>query len=122
MTKLLSLGRSLSLGLLVAFIGQASWALAGTSGNISGIVRDAKTGAPIAGVSLRITSGSQTVDTTTDASGHFVVFALQPDDYTLTAEKPGYGAQSITGYSVYADQSEVCDFQLTPAAEAAPGQ
>jgi hypothetical protein len=102
--------------LLAAFAGQASTALAGTSGNIQGTISDANSGAPVAGVSLRISSGSQTVSTKTDARGHFVVFSLQPDDYTLTAQKDGYATESFSGYSVYADQTQVYDFKLTPAA------
>jgi hypothetical protein len=114
--KPFSLQRSLSLlGLLVAFISQPSWALAGTSGNIAGVVRDATTGAPIAGVRLQITSASQAVVTTTDAHGHFVVFELQPDDYTMTAEKSGYDTRSVSGNSVFADQTQQYDLRLTPA-------
>jgi hypothetical protein len=116
MLKTLSLRRSLSLlGLLVAFMSQSSWALAGTSGNIAGVVRDATTGTPVAGVRLEIASGSQAVTTTTDAHGHFVVFSLQPDDYTLTAEKAGYNTRSLSGYPVYADQTQQYDVQLRPA-------
>lgn len=102
------------LGLLAAFLSQASWALAGTSGNIAGIVRDAKTGAPVAGVRMRISSGSETVNTTTDAHGRYVVFALQPDDYTLTTVKEGYSTESFTGYPVFADQTQQYDLQLDP--------
>jgi Carboxypeptidase regulatory-like domain len=103
------------LAVLVAFIGQASLAHAGTLGNIAGTVRDASTGAPVAGARIEITSGSQAVATTTDAKGHFVVFSLQPDDYTLTAEKPGYATRSVAGYSVFADQTQQYDLEMTPA-------
>jgi hypothetical protein len=115
MTKPSLLRRALGvLGLLAAFLSQGSWALAGTSGNIAGIVRDAKTGAPVAGVQLRISSGSETVNTTTDAHGRYVAFALQPDDYTLTAAKEGYATESFTGYPVFADQTQQYDLQLDP--------
>ncbi|HYL26596.1 MAG TPA: carboxypeptidase-like regulatory domain-containing protein [Candidatus Nitrosotalea sp.] len=117
MANFISLRRPLMLiGLLVVFAGQSSLALAGTSGNIAGTVRDSATGAPIAGVSLRISSNSQTISTTTDSRGHFVVFSLQPDDYTLTAQKDGYGTQSFSGYSVSADQTQLYDLKLAPAA------
>jgi large repetitive protein len=108
------------LGLLVAFASQASWALAGTSGGIAGTVTDAKTGAPIPGVKLQIASPSETVNTTTDAHGHFIVFSLEPDTYTLTAEKDGYSTRSAAGYSVYADQTQQYDLSLTPAPAATP--
>jgi hypothetical protein len=104
----------LALVLLAAFVAQPSWALAGTSGGISGVVRDATSGAPIPGVQLEIASGSQSIKTTTDAHGHYVVFFLQPDDYTVTAEKDGYNSRSISGYTVSADQTQQYDLQLTP--------
>ena len=104
----------LVLGALLAMLAP-SVAMAGTSGGIRGIVTDAKTGAPISGVHLRISSPSQTYETTTDSHGHYIVFALQPDDYTITAVKDGYNPQSISGESVMADQTQVYDLQLSPA-------
>jgi carboxypeptidase family protein len=106
--------------LLVAFTVQASWALAGTLGGIAGVVTDAKTGAPISGVQLQISSPSQTVTTTTDAKGHFIALSLQPDTYTLTAEKDGYDTRETAGYSVSADQTQRYDLSLTPASPQAP--
>jgi Carboxypeptidase regulatory-like domain len=109
-------GRSIrTLGLLVLFLSQGAWALAGTSGGISGIITDATTGLPIPGVRLRISSPSETVTTTTDARGHFIVFSLQPDDYTITAVKEGYDARSVAGETVSADQTQRYDLQLSPS-------
>jgi hypothetical protein len=103
------------LGLVVAFAGEATWASAHTGGNVSGIVRDVRTGEPLAGVTLQITSESQVETATTDAQGHFIVFTLQPGEYTVTADKPGYGPQAILQYIVDADQTGLCDFRLGPA-------
>jgi hypothetical protein len=109
-------GRSLrTFGLLAAFLSQGAWALAGTSGGISGTITDATTGLPIPGVQLRISSPSQTVTTTTDAHGHFIVFSLAPDDYTVTAAKTGYDARSVSGETVSADQTQHYDMQLSPS-------
>jgi hypothetical protein len=114
MTSLL-LRRSLSaIALVAALASQASFASAGTLGGIGGIVTDAKTGAPIAGAHVQISSPSQTVTATTDARGHYVALSLPPDDYTLTAQKDGYVTESTSGYSVYADQTQVYDLKLTP--------
>lgn len=116
------LRRSLgTIGLLVAFASQGTWALAGSSGGIAGVVTDANTGAPIPGVALKISSPSQTVTATTDAHGHYIVFSLQPDEYTLTAAKDGYQTQSFTGDAVYADQTQRYDLQLPPASANAGG-
>lgn len=103
------------LGFTIAIAGQSGLASAHTGGNVSGIVRDANTGKPLAGVSLRITSRSQSETTTTDAEGHFIVFTLQPGEYTVTADKPGYGRQAVVGYVVDAEETGLCDFRLGEA-------
>jgi len=104
-----------TLALVAASVALPSLALAGTLGGINGKVTDAKTGAPVAGAQLRISSPSQTVTTTTDAHGHYIVLSLQPDTYTITAVKPGYSAQSVTGETVNADQTQQYDLELTPS-------
>ncbi len=53
---------------------------------MTGIVRD-NTGAPLAGVSVKAVSPSQTAAATTDAGGHFVLLSLTPDTYTLSLEQ-----------------------------------
>lgn len=103
------------LGLILAFAGQTSLASAHTGGNVSGIVRDAATGEPLAGVTLQITSRSQSEMTTTDAQGHFTVFTLQPGEYTVVADKSGYGPQAVSGYVVDAEETGLCDFRLGAA-------
>jgi Carboxypeptidase regulatory-like domain len=119
MFKLLLSRRSLSLLALVAGLAsQASLAHAGTLGGIAGMVTDAKTGAPIAGARVEISSPSQTITTTTDAHGHYVALSLPPDDYTLTATKDGYTTQSFVGYSVFADQTQQYDLRLDPSSAA----
>jgi uncharacterized surface anchored protein len=103
------------IALIFAFASQAGLAAAHTGGNVSGVVRDAKTGEPLAGVTLQISSGSQSETTTTDAQGHFIVFTLQPGEYTVSADKPGYGPQAVFGYVVDAEETGLCDFQLGTA-------
>jgi hypothetical protein len=122
MTKPLSCQRSLrALVFLVICTGQGPWALAGTSGGIAGTISDAKTGAPIPEVHMKISSRYQTATATTDARGHYIVFSLQPDDdYTLTLEKAGYYARTVSGYVVDADQTQQYNLQLIPAAVTVP--
>jgi hypothetical protein len=113
--KLSFLSRSLSLvGLLAVFMGQSTWATAGVLGGMAGFITDAKTGAPLAGVRVEISSPSQTINTTTDAHGHYAALSLPPDDYTVTAVKDGYGSLAVTGESVFADQTQQYDLKLTP--------
>jgi len=80
-------------------------ATAGTTGSIAGSVVDATTKAPIAGTQVTATSPSQIAKVTTDASGRFTFISLAPDTYTISAERAGYDLSSITGVSVFADQS-----------------
>ena len=58
--------------LVVAF--QGTWALAGTTGSIQGVVTDSD-GHPIAGATVTAISPSQTGHSTTDSKGFFAVLA-----------------------------------------------
>ncbi len=100
--------------LFAAFLVQGTWALAGTTGGLSGQVTGAK-GAPIAGAVVMVTSPSQTASETTDASGHFSFLSLAPDSYTVTASKAGYNTTSYPGVTVFADQSLTLTISLQTA-------
>jgi hypothetical protein len=102
-----------ALALLLALMSHPSLAIADDLGGIAGIITDASTGAPIPGVQVQFNSPSQSATATTDAKGHFVVLSLPPDNYTLTLVKAGYDTQAVPGQSVYADQTQQYDFQLT---------
>jgi hypothetical protein len=91
--------------IMLAVLAQGTWALAGTTGGISGTLTDTSTGKAVAGAKITAVSPSQTATTTTDASGRFNFLALAPDTYTISAEKDGYAPQSIAGVTVFADQS-----------------
>jgi hypothetical protein len=110
-----------ALALLIALVSQPSLAIADDQGGIAGIITDAGTGAPISGVQVQFNSPSQTATATTDAKGHFVVLSLAPDNYTLTLVKSGYDTRAVAGYSVFADQTQQYDFQLTKSAAPASG-
>ncbi len=91
--------------LIVAFLFQGTWALAATTGNIAGTIKDAN-GAPVAGVSITAVAPSTTRTATTDAGGHFIILSLSPDTYTLSLSKSGYQNISFPGVSVFADQTQ----------------
>ena len=93
-----------ALVLLVAFLSQGTWALAGTTGGLSGVVTDDK-GAPVAGAAVKVSSPSQAASVTTDAGGHFSFLTLAPDTYVVTASKDGYAPSSYPGITIFADQS-----------------
>lgn len=89
--------------LLVACLVQATSALAGTTGGLRGTVTD-ESGVPIAGAVVTVISASGSATTTTAASGRFVFLSLQPDTYTVSAQKTGYEPFSVGGETVFADQ------------------
>ncbi len=88
-----------------AFLLQGTWALAGVTGGIAGIVHD-DTGAPVAGATVKAASPSQTATATTDAQGHFTFLTLAPDTYTITVTKDGYQTVAQSGLTVLADQTQ----------------
>ncbi|MGA7202064.1 MAG: carboxypeptidase-like regulatory domain-containing protein [Candidatus Cybelea sp.] len=110
-----------ALALLLALMSHPSLAIADDLGGIAGIITDASTGAPISGVQVKFDAPSQSATATTDAKGHFVVLSLPPDNYTLTLVKDGYDTRAVSGYSVYADQTQQYDFQLTKSTGTSSG-
>ncbi len=54
--------------------------------NLYGVVTDAETGAPLAGVLVSIDG----LSLTTNAGGYYMFTELPPGSYTITFEKEGY--------------------------------
>ncbi len=98
--------------LLVLIAGQGTWALAGVTGNMAGIIRDSS-GAPVAGAKVTATSPSMTRTATTDAGGHFVILSLAPDTYTINLDKEGFQPAAFPGNVVFADQTDQVAFTIT---------
>lgn len=91
--------------LTAGFLFQGTWALAATTGGLTGVVHD-DTGAPVAAATVTASSPSQTETTQTDAQGHYVFLVLAPDTYTLTVARNGYQTTSVAGNTVFADQTQ----------------
>ncbi len=104
----------LALVMIAAFISQGTWALAGTTGGITGTVTD-ESGAPVAGASVKIVSASQQASAATDAGGRFRFLSLAPDTYTVAIEKDGYNPLSYAGITVFADNQLTLSFRMTKA-------
>jgi hypothetical protein len=102
---------AVALLLLVAFLFQGTWALAGTTGGLGGYVTDDQ-GKAIAGASVKALSASQAASATTDASGHFTFLDLAPDTYTVSIVKDGFAPFSEAGITVFADQQLALQFQM----------
>ncbi|MHB8357529.1 MAG: carboxypeptidase-like regulatory domain-containing protein, partial [Vulcanimicrobiaceae bacterium] len=101
--------------LLVAMLAQGTWALAGTTGGVSGSVVDASTQAPIADAKVTVSSPSETMSANTDATGHFAFISLIPDTYTVSVSKDGYTPASEAGITVFADATQTVSVSLQPA-------
>jgi Carboxypeptidase regulatory-like domain/TonB dependent receptor/TonB-dependent Receptor Plug Domain len=91
--------------MLSMVLGQGTWALAGTTGTLNGLVTDSGSGAPIANAHVTVTSASQTATSSTDGSGHFTFVSLIPDTYTVSVLRDGYDPASLAGVTVFADQA-----------------
>jgi hypothetical protein len=100
--------------LVTAMLGQETWALAGTTGRLSGRIVQSDTGAPVANAKITVSSPSQTVSTTSDASGNFRIISLIPDTYTVSAEKNGFQPASLAGITVFADATQTLDIRMQP--------
>ena len=101
--------------LSVTFLLQGTWALAGTTGGLSGTVTDTDSGAPVANAKVTASSPSQTVSLQTDNGGHFLFISLIPDTYTVSIEKDGYDTASQSGLSIFADATQTYGFKLHKA-------
>ncbi|HEX8827783.1 MAG TPA: TonB-dependent receptor, partial [Xanthobacteraceae bacterium] len=104
-----------ALALIVVFACQETWALASTTGGLSGTVVDADTSAPVAGAQVTASSPTQTAAATTDASGHFAFLTLGPDTYTVTVTKAGYQPTSVPGQIVFADTVQTVAVRIPKA-------
>ncbi len=92
---------------VLAMLGsQTISAIAGTTGGITGTVTDVQSQKPVADATITATSPSQTATASSDASGRYVFVSLMPDTYTIAVQKTGYEPVSISGVSVFADQTQ----------------
>lgn len=95
---------------LVASLLGAGLALAGTTGKISGVVKDADTGEPLPGANI-IIQGT-TMGAAADQNGFFFIINIPPGRYTLKAMMIGYAPQTVTNVLVQADVTTKVNFAL----------
>lgn len=100
--------------IMLAMLTQGTWALAGTTGNITGTLSDSTNGKPIADAKITVVSPSQSASATTDAGGHFTILSLAPDTYTVSVDKDGYTPTSLAGVTVFADQTQTLALTTQP--------
>ncbi|HEV2261692.1 MAG TPA: carboxypeptidase regulatory-like domain-containing protein, partial [Candidatus Rubrimentiphilum sp.] len=90
-------------------------AFAGTTGNITGTITDATSGAPLANVKVTAVSLSQTATSTSDAKGFYSIVDIVPDTYTVTFALTGYEPATAAGVTVVQDQTVTVNQQLHTA-------
>jgi hypothetical protein len=100
--------------LLIGMLSQGTWALAGTTGAVSGTLTDSTTGKPVADATVTALSTSETASSKTDGSGHFSFLTLSPDTYTVSAVKEGFAPTSVAGVTVFADQTQTIALTTHP--------
>ncbi len=97
--------------LAALFFATGSIALAGTTGSITGTVRD-NGNHPISGVSVTAASPSGNSTVTTDAAGFYNIANLSPDTYVVSFAKSGFDAAIDRGIVVFQDQTVTLDASL----------
>ncbi len=78
----------------------------GVTGTLRGSVVDQSDGKPIPGAAIVVTAGSGTFRTTTDAHGFFTLLDLPPDTYVVKIAAINYEPVTLTGVTVYGDQTQ----------------
>lgn len=83
---------------------------AGTTGKISGSVRDTETGEALPGANVVIVG--TTLGAATDAAGDFFVINVPPGTYSVRVSMIGYAAETRTNVRVNVDRTTNVDFSL----------
>ncbi len=98
---------------IAIFAGACAGAGAGTTGSISGVVRDAATKLPLPNVIVNAASPSGSGRATTDARGFYIISGLSPDTYVESFTLAGYGVEQTTALTVFQDQTLSSDATLS---------
>jgi hypothetical protein len=87
---------------------------AGTTGKISGIVKDARSGDPLVGVNIAI-EGSR-LGASSAVDGSFAIVNVPSGEYRLRASMLGYTPTTVVGVRVFIDQTAEVKFTLSEEA------
>ncbi len=83
---------------------------AGTTGKITGIVKDKKTGEPLIGANVKLEG--TTLGNATDIDGRYIILNVPPGQYSLTASMVGYGPVKVTDVTVQIDLTTTIDIEM----------
>ncbi len=90
-----------------------SFALAQTTGRITGTVTDKETGEPLIGANIIIVGTS--FGAASDINGDYIVRQVPPGNYSVRASYIGYQDVTVSGIRVVAGLTAAQDFQLSSA-------
>ncbi len=85
---------------------------AGVTGKVNGVIKDAKTGEPVSGVSI-IMMGSD-FGAATNLDGEYIILNVTPGKYSVSASAVGYIRIIKQDVMVYADLTTNISFNLDP--------
>ncbi len=86
---------------------------AGTTGKISGVVRDFQNGVPLPGANVMI-EGTM-MGSAADNNGFFFIINIAPGKYGVKASMMGYESQKQVGVQIASDVTTSLNFELKPA-------
>jgi len=107
---------SLALVGLLALLATAASPVAAqvTTGKLTGVVTDAQTGEPLAGVQVYLEGTGR--GALTAENGRYFIVNVPPGVYVVIAELIGYQTYRVENVQISIDQTRVVDYELTPQA------
>jgi len=101
-------------GLILALLLMNGAVWAGTTGKVTGVIKDAKNGEPLPGVSVVIVGTKR--GAVTDVSGTYYILSVDPGTYQLRATLVGYQAEIQKEVRVAADFTTTINYSLKESA------
>jgi len=95
---------------LILCIGIPMWALAGTTGKVAGVVKDAASGEPLPGVNVQL-EGTM-MGAASDAEGNYFVIGVPPGVYSLKTTMMGYETITTSNVIVRIDRTTTVDLDM----------
>ena len=104
--------KRLILGFILLLLMDTS-AMATTAGKVTGVITDAATGETLPGANVTLEGTRK--GATTDAEGRYLILAVDPGMYSLTATMVGYGTEKKEAVQVIVDYTSTVNFALKEA-------
>ena len=118
--KISSEVKSLGALFLVVFLLLSNFAIAGTTGKLSGKVTDATSGDPIVGANI-IIQGTY-LGAAADVDGYYYINNIPPGEYTIAVSAVGYQKTIIKEVQIQIDHTTKLDVQVNSAVVGLKGE